>query len=245
MLGRFSKCKASWIKHTVSVCKASLAFCWRTLSNLSAFVWDLGKEYCSQALHQAALSCSPPYNQQDTWIIQDRGQDGRGEAPVRASGEGSTHCASPQWTFVPGTTGLCHLPRLQLQLCCHGPRPSCSLARQQGSPNSPALVSLALLWLPSHHPPPAFPWTAWWDGLCPAEVVQNVRGSSFQLGTIPFSWALSMNVLLSHVPRQQLLHSPALDGSTCSKPYHWGNLFLLWKVRMKLPKLSNWSSHEG
>lgn len=30
------------------------------------------------------------------------------------------------------------------------PRPSCSLARQRGSPNSPALVSLALLWLPSH-----------------------------------------------------------------------------------------------
>ncbi|KAI1236577.1 hypothetical protein IHE44_0014830 [Lamprotornis superbus] len=28
------------------------------------------------ALHQAALSCSPPSNQQDTWITQDRCQDG-------------------------------------------------------------------------------------------------------------------------------------------------------------------------
>lgn len=83
---------------------------------------------------------------------------------MRASGEGSTHRAFPWGTLVPGTTGLCHLPCLQLQLCCHGPEPSCSLTHQQGSPNSPALVSLASLWLPSHPPPPAFPWTAAWDG---------------------------------------------------------------------------------
>lgn len=124
---------------------------------------------------------------------------------------------------------------LQLQLCCHGPGPAAPSHASKAPPTAQ----------------PLFPWPCCGCQATPssspsmdccmgwAELWQNVRGSSFQLGTIPFSWALSMNVLLSHVPRQQLLHSPALDGSACSKPYHWGNLFLLWKVRMKLPKLSS------
>lgn len=45
----------------------------------------------------------------------------------------------PLMNIVPGTTGLCHLPRLQLQLCCHGPGPSYSLTREHGSPTAKPL----------------------------------------------------------------------------------------------------------
>lgn len=179
MLGWLSKCKASWIKHTVSV--------WVPVKPHWPFAGEHSVAFlalCGIRVRNTAASTAPSCPKLFPSLQPARHVDHSGQVPGWQKGSpcesfrrGEHPLFFPLMKLVPGTTELCHLPRLQLQLCCHGPGPSYCLACEHGSPNSWALVSLALLRLPSHHPAPAFPWTAGWDGQNPG-----------MCKAAPFSW---------------------------------------------------------
>lgn len=137
----------------------------------------------------------------------------------------------------------------------HLPRTIFSLARKRGYANSLFIVLLALPWYDgadcqASHSPLSFSWTAGSDlqkpWLFSAEILEDVHHSSFQLGY--------NSLFLNRIP-WMCLCLVGLANSFCTAR-SWmavvvqcliteAIFFFLWKVRIKLPKLSNCCSLEG